>query len=315
MRQQLLSHFFEPAGPGSSTAPAAGGISDIGGVEWPPHASVAEMKSRKRLSSVSPDTDAVTTRPSKSRGRWHENVVQPLGPGQAHGETEFRAAPFTPLEAQVVGLKERYPDVLLLVEVGYRYRFFAEDAQVASHVLGIVAHTDHSFLTASIPTFRLGVHVRRLVEAGYKVGVVRQSETAASKAFGPNRMGPFCRHLSALYTRATLAAAGDPLSSDLQDSLVPPYLVCVVDYAEPEATDTAIGVVAVNTATGDVLHGQFLDNLARSKLEGLLLTISPVEYLLALPASACTQKVSDLFFYSPQICFFFSRGQEAYGYV
>lgn len=34
-------------------------------------------------------------------------------------------------------------------------------------------------LTASIPTHRLDIHVRRLLNAGYKVGVVRQQETAA----------------------------------------------------------------------------------------------------------------------------------------
>jgi hypothetical protein len=37
------------------------------------------------------------------------------------------------------------------------------------------------FLTASFPTHKIGVNVRRLVEAGLKVGVVRQIETAAVK--------------------------------------------------------------------------------------------------------------------------------------
>ena len=54
-------------------------------------------------------------------------------------------------------------------------------------VLNIFHHIDKNFLAASIPTFRLQVHTRRLVEAGYKVGVVRQMETAALKAAGDNR--------------------------------------------------------------------------------------------------------------------------------
>ncbi|CAI5951777.1 unnamed protein product, partial [Closterium sp. NIES-65] len=115
----------------------------------------------------------------------------------------------TPLEEQVVALKRLHPDVLLLVEVGYKFRFFGADADVAARVLGIYCHVDRAFLTASIPTFRLHVHVRRLVEAGFKVGVVRQSETAAIKAHGSNKAGPFGRHLSALYTRATLEAGED----------------------------------------------------------------------------------------------------------
>ena len=42
------------------------------------------------------------------------------------------------------------------------------------------------------------------MEAGHKVGVVRQTETAALKKVSDNRGGPFERKLSALYTKATL---------------------------------------------------------------------------------------------------------------
>ena len=58
-------------------------------------------------------------------------------------------------------------------------------------MLNIFHHIDHNFLVASIPTFRLQVHTRRLVEAGYKVGVVRQMETAALKAVGDTRNKQF----------------------------------------------------------------------------------------------------------------------------
>lgn len=70
---------------------------------------------------------------------------------------------------QIIELQKRYPDVLLMVEVGYKYRFFGSDAETAARVLNIFAHYDHNFLTASVPTHRLHVHVRRLVEAGFKV--------------------------------------------------------------------------------------------------------------------------------------------------
>lgn len=38
-------------------------------------------------------------------------------------------------------------------------------------VLRIYAYMDHNFHVASIPSFRLAVHLRRLVDAGYKVGI------------------------------------------------------------------------------------------------------------------------------------------------
>ncbi|KAI8469096.1 MAG: muts domain V-domain-containing protein [Monoraphidium minutum] len=95
---------------------------------------------------------------------------------------------------------------MLLVEVGYKMRFFGEDAEAAARVLGLHAYPDHSFLTASIPVPRLPVHVRRLVQAGFKVGVCRQTETAALKAASSNRSAPFERRLTALYTASTLDA-------------------------------------------------------------------------------------------------------------
>ena len=38
----------------------------------------------------------------------------------------------TPLERQFVEIKKKYPDTLLLIEVGYKFRFFGEDAKVCS---------------------------------------------------------------------------------------------------------------------------------------------------------------------------------------
>lgn len=37
---------------------------------------------------------------------------------------------YTPLEQQVIQLKQQHQDVLLAVECGYKYRFFGEDAEV-----------------------------------------------------------------------------------------------------------------------------------------------------------------------------------------
>jgi len=123
--------------------------------------------------------------------------------------TKARGAKLTPLEAQVHALKVAHPDTILVVEHGYRFRFFGEDALEAARVLGIYAHKDHSFYVASIPNHRLMLHVRRLVAQGHKVGVVRQTETAALKAAGANKSKPFSRDLTALYTPATLDALND----------------------------------------------------------------------------------------------------------
>nr|XP_021842365.1 DNA mismatch repair protein MSH3 [Spinacia oleracea] len=219
---------------------------------------------------------------------------------QQQQQTHTSKTKYTPLEQQVVELKSKYPDILLMIEVGYKYRFFGKDAEIAARVLRIYAYVDHNFLTASIPTFRLNVHVRRLVSEGYKVGVVKQTETASIKAHGSNRAGPFTRGLSALYTKATIEAAEDLGGAEEGCGSLNNYLFCVVekdilvenvDCGIESGFEVKIGVVAVETSTGDVIYGEFNDNFMRSGLESILLSLSPAELLLGEPLSKRTQKL------------------------
>lgn len=122
--------------------------------------------------------------------------------GAQKGEQQFvfppKSAKLTPLEKQFVEVKRAHMDTLLLVEVGYKFQFFGRDAEVAAEVLHIMCYQSHNFMQASIPVQRLFVHVRRLVEAGHKVGVVKQTETAALKKVGANKSAPFTRQLTAV---------------------------------------------------------------------------------------------------------------------
>ena len=59
-----------------------------------------------------------------------ENVVKPTN---KQGPVKY-----TPLEQQILQLKKEHPGVLLLVEVGYKMKFYQEDARIASRVLNIV---------------------------------------------------------------------------------------------------------------------------------------------------------------------------------
>ena len=54
------------------------------------------------------------------------------------------------------------------MQVGYKCKLYGEDAEDASQVLRIYAYHDRNFQSASFPTARMHVHVRRLVEAGFK---------------------------------------------------------------------------------------------------------------------------------------------------
>ncbi|XP_065406220.1 DNA mismatch repair protein Msh3 isoform X5 [Chrysemys picta bellii] len=200
---------------------------------------------------------------------------------------------YTPLELQFIEMKEQYKDAILCVECGYKYRFFGEDAEIAAKELNIYCHQDHNFMTASIPTHRLFVHVRRLVAKGYKVGVVKQMETAALKAAGENKSSLFTRKLTALYTKSTLIGEDvnpllkldDPvdveeITADVSDN----YLLCICENKESlrdkKKGDVVIGIMAVQPSTGEVVFDSFQDSSSRLELESRVLRLQPVELLL-----------------------------------
>ncbi|KAK2548691.1 DNA mismatch repair protein Msh3 [Acropora cervicornis] len=197
-------------------------------------------------------------------------------------------SPYTPLELQFLEVKSKYPDVILLVECGYRYRFFGDDAERAAEVLKIMCHLDHNFQTASIPTHRLQVHVKRLVSKGYKVGVVKQTETAALKAAGDNKSKVFTRELHSLYTRTTLV--GEEMktldASDEAESvnLSNGYLMCIFEIDRRTTSSSGdkriFGFVAVQPSTGDIIHDEFEDGPSFTELETRFEHIGPEEILL-----------------------------------
>ncbi|XP_057596264.1 DNA mismatch repair protein Msh3 isoform X1 [Hippopotamus amphibius kiboko] len=209
---------------------------------------------------------------------------------------------YTPLELQYLEMKKQQKDAVLCVECGYKYRFFGEDAEIAARELNIYCHLDHNFMTASIPAHRLFVHVRRLVAKGYKVGVVKQTETAALKAIGDNKSSLFSRKLTALYTKSTLigedvnplvklddAVNVDEIMTDTSTS----YLLCICENKEnvkdKKKGNVFIGLVGVQPATGEVVFDSFQDSASRSELETRILCLQPVELLLPSDLSDQTE--------------------------
>ncbi|XP_014816014.1 PREDICTED: DNA mismatch repair protein Msh3 isoform X2 [Calidris pugnax] len=211
---------------------------------------------------------------------------------------------YTPLELQFIELKKQYKDAVLCVECGYKYRFFGEDAEIAAKELNIYCHPDHNFMTASIPTHRLFVHVRRLVAKGYKVGVIKQMETAALKAAGENKSSLFSRKLTALYTKSTLIGEDVNPLLKLDDSVdveevttdVPDnYLLCICENGENlkdrKKGDILIGIMAVQPTTGEVIFDSFRDCASRLELESRVLRLQPVEIILPSSLSDQSEKL------------------------
>ena len=221
------------------------------------------------------------------------------------------ASKLTPMEKQVLEIKRMHPDTLLIVEVGYKFRFFGEDARIAAKELSIVcipgkmrydehpseAHIDR-FASASIPVHRLHVHTKRLVAAGHKVGVVRQLETAALKAAGDNRNAPFVRKLTNLYTKGTyiddIEGLEGPVAAPTGGPPATGYILCLAENrTKGWGTDEKVhvGILAVQPATGDIIYDDFDDGFMRSEIETRLLHLAPREFLIVGELSKATEKL------------------------
>jgi DNA mismatch repair ATPase MutS/FAD synthase len=164
--------------------------------------------------------------PSVPRSLRFEKALNPHGQqkGQGSGTSSSSLSSgvgtakitYTPLEKQVLDLRQQHPHCLLAVECGYRLRFFGDDAVTAAKVLSICHHKDHNFQVASVPTFRFLVHARRLIAAGQRIGLVRQTETAALRAAGKKSSSKtFERRVVAMYTPGTMIDEDDPAFADM----------------------------------------------------------------------------------------------------
>lgn len=250
-----------------------------------------------------------------------DDVVLECGDEEAEDEEEAPApvkakkkgaktGKLTPMELQVIDIKRKHMDTLLIVEVGYKFKFFGEDARTAAKVLSIVcipgkfrfdehpseAHLNY-FASASIPVHRLPVHAKRLVAAGHKIGIVRQTETAALKKAGDNRNAPFVRKLTNVYTKGTYIDDIEGLdSTDAPSGGAPAtgYLLCITETkAKGWGTDekVEVGILAVQPATGDVIYDNFEDGFMRGEIETRLLHIAPCEFLIVGELTKATDKL------------------------
>lgn len=263
--------------------------------------SIAQIKRRKWL--ITEETEAL----DEDEGAPEEDESPP--PQTKTKRKGAKTGKLTPMELQILDIKRQHMDTLLIVEVGYKFRFYGEDARIAAKELSIVcipgkfrfdehpseAHLDR-FASASIPVHRLPVHAKRLVAAGHKIGVVRQIETAALKKVGDNRNTPFIRKLTNVYTKGTYIDDTEGLDHPGEVSGAPAtgYLMCITESkAKGWGTDEKvdIGMLAVQPATGDVIYDSFEDGFMRNELETRLHHIAPCEMLVVGELTKATDKL------------------------
>lgn len=105
-----------------------------------------------------------------------------------------------------------------MVETGYKYRFFGADATAAARALSIYAVGRGPKASASVPTYRVLVHARRLALAGFRVGIVRQAETAALKRASKTNSSIFERRMAEMVSRSTVRSLDEVTLPDAADA-------------------------------------------------------------------------------------------------
>ncbi|KAK7467062.1 Mismatch repair protein msh3 [Stygiomarasmius scandens] len=186
---------------------------------------------------------------------------------------------YTPLEKQILRLKEENPGTVLMVEVGYKFKFFGEDAKVAATELGVACYPDRNFLVAFIPCERRHIHLKNLLSRGHRVGIVNQIETAALKKISDNKNAVFERKLTHLFTAATFVDELD--SIDDRQSVNPPTFLCIVENTKSSTNekDVNIALISISPSTGDVVWDDFSDTTTRLELQARLAHMKPSEIL------------------------------------
>ncbi|KAI8974067.1 hypothetical protein BDB01DRAFT_409087 [Pilobolus umbonatus] len=86
----------------------------------------AYFSTKKKPKPAESILDTISSTAVETKQKRHEAFVAHL----TTSPVEPKETPLTPLENQVVRLKQTYPSCVLMIEVGYKYKFFGEDAKV-----------------------------------------------------------------------------------------------------------------------------------------------------------------------------------------
>ena len=99
---------------------------------------------KKAKVTVTPNADLSALKAGEDPCQQGENETPmlPMAPERSvspvqESPSSSSSQPPTPLEKQVTELKRRHPRLLLMIECGYRFRFFGEDAKHAADLLNI----------------------------------------------------------------------------------------------------------------------------------------------------------------------------------
>ncbi|KAH3688082.1 hypothetical protein WICPIJ_000924 [Wickerhamomyces pijperi] len=198
----------------------------------------------------------------------------------------------TPLDQQVKDLKLKHPDKILAVQVGYKYKFYCQDAVVVHKILQIrlvpgkinidnetPKDLEYNKLAyCSIPEPRLHIHLQRLLDKGLKVGIVQQTETSFINSMENGSSALIQRRITNIFTKATYLEYDPKGGEGIKDDKSMDSLMVIIE----RPVNTLISnftVIAIQPLTGEIVYDTFEDNFLRNELSTRLSHLEPIELL------------------------------------
>ncbi|MEQ8266225.1 MAG: DNA mismatch repair protein MutS [Parvibaculum sp.] len=177
----------------------------------------------------------------------------------------------TPMMAQYLDIKAKWPQALLFYRMGDFYELFFEDAVAASAALDIALtkrgkHLGEDIPMCGVPVHSHDVYLERLIRKGFKVAVCEQVEDPAeAKKRGAKSV--VARAVARLVTPGTLT------EDTLLDARAHNYLAALARTG----ADATLGLAWVDVSTGDFA----VTALTPAALGAELARLSPGELLVA----------------------------------
>lgn len=216
----------------------------------------------------------------------------------------------SPFQRQFWSIKKDNYDVLIFFKKGKFYELYDVDADIGHKELGLnyTKGGRVDMRCCGIPEQSFDKHTAKLVELGYKVGRVEQTETALAaekrKNSTPGKKSTICeRSLVRILTKATVTD-----DSFLRDHRSRYVIAIAEDIATFEQItseglaegnkgdyslrDRKIAVCYVDVASGSINLREYHDDARLCKTERLITFLQPQEYITDM--SKCSERLSHL---------------------
>ncbi|PXF42345.1 DNA mismatch repair protein msh6 [Gracilariopsis chorda] len=211
----------------------------------------------------------------------------------------------SPFQRQFWSIKKDHYDVLIFFKKGKFYELYDVDADIGHKELGLnyTKGGRVDMRCCGVPEQAFDKHTARLIDLGYKVGRVEQTETAIAaekrKNASKGNKSSICeRSLVRVLTKATVS--DDGLLKDHRSR----YVIAILEDglesfpSVPTATEsgsdnsTVIGICYVDVASGRISISQILDDARLCKTERLLTFLQPHEYII--DTSTCSERLRNI---------------------